>query len=57
MKIRIPIKIIKIPLSMDIIGRYLENFLMYLEQLLMATAVNTKGIASPKEYIISSSIP
>ena len=56
-KIIIPIIIIKMPLMMDITGRYLENFLNCLVKLPMAIAVKINGTASPREYIIKSKTP
>lgn len=53
----IPISIIKIPLSIDTIGRYFENFLNCFEKLPIAMAVKINGTARPREYITRSKIP
>ena len=57
MKIITPIIIINNPLIVEIIGRYLENFLNCLVKLPMAMAVKINGTASPREYIIKSKTP
>jgi hypothetical protein len=50
----IPIIIIKIPLILDIIGKYFEKFLYYLVKLSIAITVKIKGTARPREYITRS---
>ena len=52
-----PIIIIKIPLILDTIDKYLENFLNCLIKLPIAIAVKINGTASPIEYITKSNIP
>lgn len=52
-----PIIIMRIPLTNETAGRYLENFLKYFEKFPMAKAVSRKGIARPKKYTSSNIIP
>jgi hypothetical protein len=56
-KISIPIIIIKIPLTIEMRGRYLLIFLRYKVSFSIVKAVKIKGTANPNEYIMSRRIP
>ena len=57
MKISKPIKINRMPLRVDIIGKYLKIAFLCFVKLPIASAVNTNGTARPKEYTDSKRIP
>jgi len=56
-KTKTPIAISNIPLKVDIIGKYLKIAFLCFVKLPIASAVNIKGTARPKEYMLSRRIP
>ena len=56
-KINIPIATKSIPLIVDITGKYLKMEFLCFVKLPIASAVNIKGTARPKEYTESRRIP